>query len=148
MENKLEKIKSFIVIAVAGFSSFFGATAKEFAVLFMLIGIDTVFGWIKSIKNKEFKSNTARIGFMGKIVELMLVGCAKLLDWLFGTNFLEYTSLYYFMICEVSSILENYSQINGNLPEGLIELLNSLKDNVASKIVRIVYDFINGKGGK
>lgn len=112
-----------------------GGSYRFVVVLIVLICVDTIFGWIKAWKNKTFTSGQARLGAMGKIVELMLIGCLYLLDWVFMTDVLKYIGIYYFMICEGTSILENYAQINGNLPEGTVELLELLRDNFSKKIL-------------
>lgn len=143
MTEKIEYVKFIVAALPAFFADIFGATSKQVFVLLILIAADTGFGWAKAIKNNSWKRRKAKIGFMGKIVELMFVACLYALDWLFCINTLKYIGVYYFIICELSSVVENYAQINGNLPEGLIEILGETKKNFAQKITNAVRNIIN-----
>lgn len=143
MSKKIEYIKYLLSVVSGILTSIFRATAKEIVVLFILICVDTIFGWLKAVKNKTWKSNAARIGAMSKIVELILIACLYLLDWVFGVDFLKYIGIYYFGICEISSILENYAQINSNLPEGIVELLQTARQSVSKKIVDTIKNIMN-----
>jgi toxin secretion/phage lysis holin len=143
IDNRIEGVKLGVSLLSGVFLRFFGGTAKEITVLLILIATDTAFGWVKAVKLGNWKSRDARLGFMGKIVELILLGCLYALDWVFETDILKYTGIYYFGICELSSILENYSQINGNLPDGIAELLKSFRESIASRLVKKIKEFMD-----
>ncbi len=145
MDNNIESIKIFLSTAFAGGVSLIGVSFKYIVVLILLMFVDTIFGWIMSKKNGEWKLSTAKSGFIGKIIELIFVGVLYLLDWIFETDFLKYLGVFYFGICEIASIVENYSGINKNLPDGFTEIINKLKFNFGNfaikKIFEKIFDF-------
>ncbi|MDE6182236.1 MAG: phage holin family protein, partial [Eubacteriales bacterium] len=107
-----------------------------------LMIIDTTFGWIKGFKNGNWKSVRARWGIAGKIVELILISLLYILNWIFKVEFIVYIGLYYFIACEIASILENYTTINKNLPVGLIDVLKKLQFNIGTFLINGLKDFL------
>lgn len=104
--------------------------------------IDTIFGWIKGFKNKNWSSFKAKWGIAGKITELILISLLYILNWVFNVDFIVYIGLYYFVACEIASILENYSHINKNLPKGLINILKKLQFNIGTFFINELKLFI------
>ena len=148
MNDNIESIKIFISTIMASGVLIFGSSFKYITVLFLLMVIDTIFGWIKSKKNNQWTVSVAKSGFIGKIIELIFIGVLYLLDWIFNTDFLKYMGIFYFGICEIASIVDNYSKINGNLPEGISELLNKTKIGIGNftvskikKVIQKIFDF-------
>lgn len=121
--------------------SLIGSSFKYIAVLFFLIVIDTIFGWFRSSKLNQWNLASAKSGFIGKVIELIFIGVLYLLDWIFQTDFLKYMGIFYFGICEVASIVENYSKINGNLPEGISDVLNKAKSGIGNFAVCKIKNF-------
>lgn len=150
MDSYTESIKLFISAVMASGVSLFGISFKYVLVLVFLMIVDTVFGWIRSKKNNQWNISTAKCGFIGKIIELIFIWVLCILDWIFDINLLKYMGIFYFGICEVASIVDNYSGINKNMPDGVLEIVKNLKYSVGtlavSKIKNIlsqVFDFQN-----
>ena len=59
-----------------------------------------------------------------------------MLDIAFDTGFLEYAGIFYFGACELASIVENYAEINKNLPEGTLDLVKKLKFSVGTAVMQ------------
>ena len=135
MQAKIESLKLIISTALAPIVSLFGATRLHMLVLIILMFIDTVFGWVASHKNGTWKSGNARWGSIGKIVEIILITAIYLINYLYNIEFLIYIIVYYFILCELASILENYALINQNLPEGLINILKAASQNAGKGII-------------
>ncbi len=105
--------------------------------------IDTIFGWIKGFKNRQWSSIKARWGIAGKITELILISLLYILNWIFKVQFIVYIGLYYFIACEIASILENYAAINKNLPNGLIDILKKAQFNVGTFFINEIKIFLD-----
>jgi len=141
MDNYTEKLKLFFSTVMASGVSLFGSSFKYIIVLVFLLIVDTIFGWIKSKKLNQWKLSSARSGFIGKIIELIFIGVLYLLDWIFQIDFLKYMGIFYFGICEIASIIDNYSAINGNLPEGISEIVNKIKLGIGNFAVSKIRTF-------
>lgn len=144
MDNFTEKMKISISALMASGVSLFGASFKYIVVLILLMAADTIFGWIKSRKNGEWKVSSAKSGFIGKIIELIFIGVLYLLDWIFRTDLLKYMGVFYFGICEVASIVNNYCEINGNLPDGTAEIINKIRFGFGNMIISKIKSITNG----
>lgn len=150
-DGHVESFKLFVSGIISGGIALIGTSFRYILVLIFLMIIDTVFGWVKAKKTNSWKSGAARWGFTGKIVELMFIGVLYLLDAAFGITFLEYMGIFYFGACELASIVENYAEINENLPEGTVETVKKFQFSIGTAIVKkiknIFEDLIgNGKG--
>ena len=149
MDHYAESIKLFISTTIASGVYLFGSSFKYIMVLVFLMIVDTIFGWIKSKKLSQWKVSVAKSGFIGKIIELIFIGVLYLLDWIFKIDFLKYMGIFYFGICEIASIVENYSKINGNLPDGIADVINKAKLGIGgfavSKIKGIFEKFFEVK---
>lgn len=147
-DKGIESIKLFISGVIAGGASLIGASFKYIIVLVLLMTIDTIFGWVKAKKTKKWKSGIARWGFIGKIIELMLVGVLYILDVAFEISFLEYMGIFYFGACELASIIENYAEINENLPEGTLDVVKRFQFSIGTAVIKKikkVFDDLIGK---
>ena len=135
-DGSVESFKLFISGIISSGAALIGTSFKYIAVLAVLMTVDTVFGWIKAKKIKKWNSNNARWGAIGKILELMFIGVLYILDAAFGITFLEYMGIFYFGACELASIVENYTEINGNLPEGTVELIKKFQFSVGTAVMK------------
>lgn len=143
MEFNLEAIKLSLVSLLGFFASFIGETKKHIIALVILMIIDTIFGWIKGFKKGIWVSKKAKWGIAGKIAELILVLLLYVLNWAFQIDFIVYLGLYYFMVVELASIIENYLEINHNLPEGILEVLRKLQFNFSKLILDKIKIFLD-----
>ncbi len=152
-DGTVESLKLFMSSIIASGVTLMGVSFKYILVLIVLMIIDTTFGWVKAKKLHKWKSGAARWGFIGKIIELTFVGMLYLLDAAFEITFLEYMGVFYFGACEIASIIENYAEINNNLPEGTEEIAEKIKFSIGTvitkKIKNTLTDLIgNNKGEK
>lgn len=143
MDMKVELAKLGLSGILGSIASFFGGTEKHVIALVIIMIIDVTMGWMKAIKLGEWRSKKARWGFAGKVAELLLISVMYLLNWVFQVPYLIYISIYYFMLVEVASILENYAEINGNLPQGIVDVLKKFQTNVGTLAVKNVEEFID-----
>ena len=146
-DGSVESIKLFISSVVAGGAALIGASFKYIIVLVILMAVDTIFGWVKAKKINKWKSGAARWGFIGKIIELMFIGVLYMLDAAFETEFLKYLGIFYFGACELASIVENYAEINGNLPEGTLELIKKMQFSIGTAIMQKLKNIFNASVG-
>lgn len=142
-DDKIETIKIFGSACIAMGVKVMGGSSKHLIVLITLLIMDTIFGWLKSKKLNKWNSKAARWGAIGKIIELMFVGILYMLDWLFEVDYLKYFGIYYFGICEIASLFENYAELNGNLPKGVVELIEKTQFSIGTAIVKKVKDLIS-----
>lgn len=124
-----------------------GASWRHIAVLLAFMAADTLIGWLVAAHLGKWKSSVARWGFAGKIVELVFVAMLYLLDWLFGTDTLKYIGIYYFIICEGASFVENIAKVNKNIPKGLVDILKAAQSSAGSGIVKLVKKYMDKLGG-
>lgn len=149
MDIRIESVKGIFATYIGLIALLIGDSYKHILVLLLLMGVDTVIGWIKGFKLKEWKSNKARWGAVGKFVEMMIIACLYGLDWVFETDFLKYIGIYYFGICEIASIFENFAEMGGSVPKGMIELLKDAQYNIGTESVKKlkkIFDELFGGG--
>lgn len=144
MDSSIESLKAWAATVIGIFVMVAGESYKHILVLLLLMFVDTVVGWIKGFKLKKWKSNKARWGAVGKFVEMMIIACLYGLDWVFETDFLKYIGIYYFGICEIASIIENFAEIGGNVPKGMIELLKEIQYNIGTESVKKIKKICDG----
>ena len=146
-DGNVESIKLFFSGLIAGGASLIGISFKYIIVLIILMLVDTVFGWVKDKKVSKWKSRAAKWGFIGKIIELIFIVVLYILDAAFETDFLKYVGIFYFGACELASIVENYAEINGNLPDGAVEVAEKVQFSIGTVVMRkiknIIDSFIN-----
>ena len=146
-DGNVESVKLFFSGLMAGGAALIGASFKYIIVLIILMLVDTVFGWVKDKKVSKWKSRAAKWGFIGKIIELIFIVVLYILDAAFETDFLKYVGIFYFGACELASIVENYAEINGNLPDGAVEVAEKVQFSIGTVVMRkiknIIDSFIN-----
>ena len=146
-DGSVESVKLFFSGLIAGGAALIGASFKYIIVLIILMLVDTVFGWVKAKKASKWKSRAAKWGFIGKIIELIFIVVLYILDAAFETDFLKYVGIFYFGACELASIVENYAEINGNLPDGAVEVAEKVQFSIGTVVMRkiknIIDNFIN-----
>ncbi len=146
-DGNVESIKLFFSGLMAGGASLIGTSFKYIIALIILMSVDTIFGWVKAKKLKKWKSGAARWGFIGKIIELIFIVVLYILDAAFETDFLKYVGIFYFGACELASIVENYAEINGNLPDGAVDVAEKVQFSIGTVVMRkiknIIDSFIN-----
>ncbi len=114
-------------------------------ILIILMLVDTIFGWVKAFKLKKWKSSSAKWGLVGKLCELILLFVIGLIckHYMDSTIIVD-TSIIYFSVVEVGSIIENYCEINNNLPPFIVDIINRIKLNISKQLE----EFFNNKKGE
>lgn len=143
----IESIKISLGAFVAMLMDYLGVDYKYIVVLLVSMAVDTILGWLVAKHLGDWKSSKARWGFIGKVVELMFVAMLYLLDWCFNINVLAHTGITYFIICECASVVENVAKINSNIPQGLVEVLASVKTSLGSGIVKKAKKLLDNLSG-
>lgn len=125
-----------------------GSNYKLVVLLLVTMAIDTLFGHLRAIKDREWKSYNARWGLVGKLVELVLIALMYLCEWTFGIDWLVNVVVIYFIICEMASIAENVieGRLNKNIPTEALEFLNKMKQNFLTKFKEWIREFFGGGG--
>lgn len=144
MDQKIESLKLMVSGMAGALMAIFNVNHKYVTVLIILMILDTAFGWMKSFKLRSFESRIAKWGFMGKLVELLLVYILSLLDWAFNINsMLADIGVLYYGIVEIASIIENIHEGGlADLPPGLVELLRKLKYSASKTLVKKIHQAI------
>ena len=140
MDAKIEGLKGLLATYIGLIALIVGESYKHIIVLLLLMAVDTFIGWIKGFKLKKWKSNKARWGAIGKFVELLIIACLYGLDWVFDMDMLKYIGIYYFGICEIASIFENFAEMGGNVPDGMVALLKEVQYSIGTESVKKVKD--------
>lgn len=109
-------------------------SARLLILLLLLMLFDTLLGWARALKNKEWKSSKARWGSIGKLIQLGFVSFAYTLDWVFGIDVLKYAFAAYFCLVEVGSICENAYYMGVEIPLEWVEVAKKSK-NYAGRMV-------------
>ncbi|MBR1735854.1 MAG: phage holin family protein [Firmicutes bacterium] len=147
MDMKIESLKAVFAASIGLLALIAGDSYKHILVLLLLMSVDTFIGWIKGIKLKEWKSCKARWGAVGKIAELLLIACLYALDWVFSLDLLKYIGIYYFGICELASVFENFAEMGGNVPKGIVDLLKELQYSIGTDSVKKIKKLIDNISG-
>lgn len=141
MNYRVEFIKTYIASMIALLSGALGEDLKYFRLLLAVMLFDTALGWLKAIKLDTWKSKLARLGFSSKLVELALVGLMYKLDYTLGLNFLMRFAIFYYIVIELASIIENIHEGKlARIPDGLLELTRELKKSVDKTLINKIKD--------
>lgn len=148
MTLKTETLKLALSGVPAMLLSVLGSNYKLVILLIVTMTIDTLFGHLRAIKDKEWKSYDARWGLVGKLVELVLIALMYMCEWTFGIDWLVNVCVIYFIICEMASIAENIvkGHLNDNVPAEAVEGLEKLKSNFLTKFREWLKNFFGGGG--
>lgn len=126
MENKIDFIGATFMSIIL---YLFGKIDTSLIVLFIIIGIDYITGIIKAYLTKKLNSKTGFKGFLKKLLMIMIVSFGCLLDKVTGTDgLLRNFVIYYYIVNEGLSILENVSACGVKLPDKLKIALEQLEE--------------------
>lgn len=109
-----------IVYLIGGFDS------AVITLLFMMV-FDYVTGIISAIYNKKLSSKLGFKGILKKVLMLIIVCVATLIDRLVGeSGAIRTLVIYYYVANEGISILENLVECNVKFPKKLVEILDQI----------------------
>ena len=122
----------FVFTMIGGWLGYFlgGYDGLLYALVVFMVA-DYITGVMCAISDKKLSSAVGFKGICRKVLILMLVGIANLLDVeVIGTGAVLRTAVIFFYIGrEGLSMVENYGKLGGVLPEFLRNVLAQLKEN-------------------
>lgn len=115
---------SLVVYMLGGFDSLIKS-------LLVIMVIDYITGVIKAIYYKNFSKKINIKGILKKFGYLIIVALATVIDTCFSIDSMALRTvvLYFFIVNESMSIIENWASLGLPLPNKLYEVLNKLKEN-------------------
>lgn len=133
--NKYVGEYSFIISAImTGLTFLFGAVDKPLMGLLVFCVIDMATGILLAFKDKEFTSKRLRQGIISKFMYFIIIIVANVLDGVFFAEspVLRTFSIWFYIIVEGSSIIENSGNINPKLPipQFLVDRMAQIKGRV------------------
>lgn len=108
--------------------SFLGGWDGLAITLVSFIVLDWITGLLKAIYNKNLSSYTGFKGIIKKVVILIIVGVAVLLEKNMGIPAIREIVMMFFIANEGISLLENVSQMGIPFPDKLKEILIQLRN--------------------
>ena len=119
-------------VIMAFFSKFFGGVDILFLTLLLLISLDIVCGIIKAIIKKELSSSLCFVGIMKKLLILLMVALANVIDILLkayniNVDFVRNMTILFYAVNEAISIVENVALFLP-VPEKIKKVLEQLKN--------------------
>lgn len=116
----------FSVIATTTIYLIGGFDSAVITLLFMMV-FDYVTGIISAIYNKKLSSKVGFKGILKKVLMLIIVCVATLIDRLVGeSGAIRTLVIYYYVANEGISILENLVECNVKFPKKLVEVLDQI----------------------
>lgn len=112
----------------------FGAWSEPLTFLLVLMAIDYVTGVVASIKDGTGLNST--VGFWGlfrKGLVLLVILLAHRVDVLLGVDVAMGAAVYFYIVNELLSVIENYGRIGLPLPETLKQIVEVLRDRAEQK---------------
>lgn len=118
-----------ISIIISFFSYCFGVVTAPLEFLLWCITADIFIGTVASFINPRLYFNSRRMfrGIAKKIILLSIVAFSRHLDILMNTDIICMTTVYYFIINEGMSVLENAGKCGLKLPKIIENSLEQLK---------------------
>lgn len=131
----LNTIKTIAATCGAALGYFLGGFDGFLIALVILMVIDCATGIMVAYQEKTVNSKTWFIGVGRKVVMLLLVGLANILDVnVLGTEgIIRTATIFFYLANEGLSILENAGKLGIPLPSALVAALEQLKDKSEDK---------------
>lgn len=102
--------------------------------LCILMAIDIITGVIRSIKEKKLRSRTAYFGYARKIGVFGIIIVANFIDIILSLNgAVAVATVLFYIVNEILSIIENYTQIGGKVPSVIKDKLHVIDNQKEEK---------------
>ena len=123
-------IQTLLAMIGGALGYFLGGFDGLFAVLAMMIVVDYITGVMVAIKEKRVSSKIGFAGICRKILILLFVGIANMLDmYIVGSgSMLRTATIFFYVSNEGISILENATNLGLTVPGKIKEILEQLHD--------------------
>lgn len=103
---------------------------KFLHLLLLLMGLDIVTGVFKAWKNQNLWSRKSLFGYARKILVLVVIILANVVDQVLGLQgAVTYATVLFYIANEGLSILENLAQLGVVVPDKLAEKLNTIDNS-------------------
>lgn len=135
----MERVKLYLSIAIGFFSTLFGGFDIGFVTLLLLMLIDYISGVILAgvfkrspkTQNGGLNSNVGFIGITKKVIILLIVVIAVMLDKFLETSFIRNCVIAFYCMNELLSIIENAGEMGIPIPNVItkaVDILNNRSD--------------------
>lgn len=130
MDNIIRNIQAVLTVIVGAIGYFIGGLDGLMIVLLVLMGIDYITGVICGIADKKLSSKVGFIGICRKVLILLMVGIANLLDVniIQTGSMLRSATLFFYISNEGISVLENAAKLGLPIPKKIKDVLEQLHD--------------------
>lgn len=102
---------------------------KFLHLLLLLMALDIMTGLFKAFKNKNLWSRKSLFGYARKVLILVVIVLANVVDQILGLNgAVTYATVLFYLANEGLSIIENLAAVGVLVPAGLADKLKSIDD--------------------
>lgn len=106
---------------------------KFLHLLLLLMALDIITGIFKAIKNNKLWSRKSLFGYARKLLILVVIILANVVDQILGLNgAVTYATVLFYIANEGLSIIENLASVGVAVPPGLAKKLDSMNDDSKS----------------
>jgi toxin secretion/phage lysis holin len=103
---------------------------KFLHLLLLLMALDILTGLFKAWKNKNLWSRKSLFGYARKVLVLVVIILANVVDQILGLNgAVTYATVLFYIVNEGLSILENLANVGVVVPDKLAEKLKSIDNS-------------------
>ncbi|WP_424475531.1 phage holin family protein [Oceanobacillus kimchii] len=123
---------------------------KFLHLLLLLMFLDILTGVFKAAKNRNLWSRKSLFGYARKILILVVIILANVVDQILGLNgAVTYATVIFYIANEGLSILENIVAVGVNVPEGLKKRLKNINEQEETNITsEIKEEFTTKRSGQ
>ncbi|WP_371873356.1 holin family protein [Lysinibacillus sp. Ag94] len=119
---------------------------KFLHLLLLLMGLDILTGIFKAIKNGNLWSRKSLFGYARKLLVLIVVITANIIDQVLSLNgTLTFATVLFYIANEALSIVENMAQLGVLVPQQLAEKLKVIENQSEEKFSNEVLNELAGK---
>ena len=135
MDNIIRNIQAVLTAIGGAIGYFIGGLDGLMIVLLVLMGIDYITGVMCGIVDKKLSSKVGFLGICRKVLILLLVGIANILDVnvIQTGSMLRSATLFFYISNEGVSVLENAAKLGLPIPQKIKDVLEQLHDKSEEK---------------
>ncbi|WP_279401176.1 phage holin family protein [Piscibacillus salipiscarius] len=103
---------------------------KFLHLLLLLMALDIITGVFKAFKNRNLWSRKSLFGYARKVLILVVIILANVIDQILGLNgTVAYATVLFYIANEGLSIMENLAAVGVDVPPGLSKKLSSISED-------------------
>ncbi|MEY9978007.1 holin family protein [Lysinibacillus sp. RC79] len=119
---------------------------KFLHLLLLLMGLDILTGIVKAIKNGNLWSRKSLFGYARKLLVLIVVITANIIDQVLSLNgTLTFATVLFYIANEALSIVENMAQLGVLVPQQLAEKLKVIETQSEERFTNEILTELTGK---